>query len=93
MTYGGDDANVLGLEYPVDYTFKVIGRAGDDFPEHARRLVEQVTGNAPPEQVAVRASGQGKFQSVSVTARLASEEQRRAVYLALHQDPRVLYSL
>ena len=81
------------LEYPLDYTFKVMGLAADDFPEHARRLVAAVVGEAPPEQVVIRASAQGKYQSVSVGVRLASEAERRAVYQALHDDARVVYYL
>jgi putative lipoic acid-binding regulatory protein len=81
------------LEYPLDYTFKVMGLAADDFPEHARRLVAGVVGEAPPERVTVRASSQGKYHSVSVACVLASEAQRRAVYQALHDDVRVVYYL
>lgn len=81
------------LEYPLDYTFKVMGLAGDDFAEHARRLVARVVGEVPAERVVVRASSAGKYHSVSVTARLESEDQRRAVYQALHDDPRVVYYL
>jgi putative lipoic acid-binding regulatory protein len=81
------------VEYPLDYTFKIMGLAADDFPEHARRLVAAVVGEAPPERVTVRASAQGKYHSVSVSVRLEAEAQRRAVYQALHDDPRVVYYL
>jgi uncharacterized protein len=81
------------LEYPLDYTFKVMGLAADDFPEHARRLVAAVVGEAPPERVTVRASSEGKYHSVSVGVILGSETQRRAVYQALHDDARVVYYL
>jgi uncharacterized protein len=81
------------IEYPLDYTFKVIGLAGDDFAEHARRLVSRVVAGVPAEKVTIRASAKGKYYSVSVVARLVSEEQRRAVYQALYDDPRVVYYL
>ena len=81
------------LDYPLDYTFKIMGLAGDDFPEHARRLVAGVVGEAPAERVTVRASSQGKYHSVSVVVTLVSEDQRRAVYQALHQDARIVYYL
>jgi putative lipoic acid-binding regulatory protein len=80
------------VEYPLDYTFKIMGLAGDDFAEHARRLVDRVVA-APPERVTVRASSGGKYHSVSVVAWLEREEQRRAVYTALHEDARVVYYL
>jgi hypothetical protein len=81
------------LDYPLVYTFKIMGVAADDFPEHARLLVARVVGEAPQERVRVRASAQGRYQSVSVPVRLVSEEQRRAVYQALHEDDRVVYYL
>ncbi|HZZ83033.1 MAG TPA: DUF493 domain-containing protein [Anaeromyxobacteraceae bacterium] len=83
------------LDYPLDYSFKIMGLTGDDFAEHARRLVAQVVGGpaAPGERVRVRASSGGKYQSVTVVARLESEEQRREVCLALHRDERVVYYL
>ncbi len=81
------------LEYPLDYAFKIMGLAHDDFAEHARRIVERIVGAAPADQVVIRASAQGKYHSVTVTTRLVSEEQRRAVYQALHDDERVVYYL
>ncbi len=84
---------VEGFHYPLEYTFKVMGLAGDDFAEHARRLVARVVGEAPPDRVVVRRSRGGKYHSVSVVAWLRSEEQRRAVYQALSADDRVVYYL
>lgn len=81
------------LDYPLEYEFKIMGLAADDFPEHARRLVERVVGEAPPERVRVRQSAQGKYHSVSVVTVLATEGQRRAVYQALYEDERVVYYL
>jgi putative lipoic acid-binding regulatory protein len=81
------------LEYPLDYVFKVMGYSAEDFPEHARTLVVRVVGDAPAPTVTVRSSAQGKYQSVSVSVRLVSEEQRRGVYQVLHDDERVVYYL
>jgi putative lipoic acid-binding regulatory protein len=80
------------LQYPLRYTFKVMGLAADDFAEHARRLVGRFT-DVPAEDVAVRQSSGGKYHSVSVVVVLASEEERHAVYRALHEDARVVYYL
>jgi putative lipoic acid-binding regulatory protein len=86
-------AEAPALAYPLAYAFKIMGLAADDFAEHARRLVEQVVGAAPAESVVVRASSGGKYHSVTVPVVLASEDQRRAVYLALQADGRVVYYL
>ncbi len=90
---GPGGAGEIRLDYPLDYTFKIMGLAGDDFAEHARRLVERIVGSAPADRVVVRQSAQGKYHSVSVVARLESEAQRRAVYQALYEDERVVYYL
>ncbi len=81
------------FEYPVGYPIKIIGLAGDDFAEHARRLVARVVGEAPAEQVTVRASSGGKYHSVTVLVVLTSEPQRLALYDALRTDPRVVHAL
>jgi uncharacterized protein len=81
------------LDYPLDYIFKIMGFAADDFPEYARRIVARVVGEAPAERVSVRASSGGKYQSVTVEVTLRSEVERRAVYEALWKDERVVYYL
>lgn len=81
------------IEYPLDYTFKVMGLAADDFAEHARRLVSRWVAGVEADRVTIRASSKGKYHSVSVRAWLVSEDQRRAVYQALYDDPRVVYYL
>ena len=80
------------LEYPLDYVFKVMGYFAEDFPDHAERLVSRAVGLAA-RVVTVRSSSERKYQSVTVSIRLASEDQRRAVYQALHDDDRVVYYL
>jgi putative lipoic acid-binding regulatory protein len=91
--HGETTRNELRLDYPMEYAFKIMGLAEDDFAEHARRLVERVVGEAPADQVVIRASARGKYHSVTVRARLLSEDQRRAVYQALFEDDRVVYYL
>jgi putative lipoic acid-binding regulatory protein len=87
------DGPAVQLDYPLEYTFKIMGLAADDFAEHARRLVARVVGEVPPERVVVRQSSKGKYHSVSVVARLVSEDQRRAVYQLLWDDERIVYYL
>ena len=80
------------LDYPLDYAFKVMGHSADDFPDHAERLVARAAGGAA-RVVTVRSSAGRKYQSVTVSIRLESEAQRRAVYEALRADARVVYYL
>ena len=80
------------LVYPLDYVFKAIGLAGDDFADHACGLVAQAALLAPRD-VTVRESSGGKYLSVSIVVRLSSEAEREAVYRALRADRRVVYCL
>lgn len=81
------------FQYPVAYPVKVIGLASADFQDHAGRLVEGVAGSAATEPVTARASGGGKYLSVTVVVTLTSEAQRLALYAALRADPRVVHAL
>jgi len=81
------------LEYPQDYVFKVIGLAAEDFGDHVRGLVARLGLHAPEGGSTTRASSGGKYHSVSIAVRLASEDDRRAVYEALRVDARVVYYL
>jgi len=81
------------FEYPLEYPLKVTGLAVDDFPDHALALVERAAGVAAVAAPSVRASGGGRYLSVTVVVRLTSEAQRLAVYAALRADARVVYAL
>jgi uncharacterized protein len=88
----GPDGRPL-IEYPTDYPLKVIGLAGDDLVDHVRSVVEGTGAGLAGEPITTRASGGGKYLSVSLSVRLDSEERRHAVYAALKADPRVIYYL
>jgi len=90
---GGTRGGPGRFEYPLRYPLKVIGLAAEDFPAHARALVERTAGGPAVEPPTVRASGGGKYLSVTVLVVLDSEARRLAVYQALRADPRVVYAL
>jgi putative lipoic acid-binding regulatory protein len=81
------------FQYPLRYPLKIIGLSADDFVAHARRLVEQAAGTPPEAEVEVRASGGGRYLSVTLVVRLDTEAQRLAIYAALKADGRVVYAL
>jgi hypothetical protein len=93
VTEGAAGPPGSGFSYPTEYTFKVMGLAADDFADHARKVVARVVRDVPAERITVRASGGGKYLSVSVTVVLGSEAERVAVYAELKKDPRVVYAL
>jgi putative lipoic acid-binding regulatory protein len=82
------------IEYPGPYPFKVIGRLEPGFREYLRRRFSELLGSeVPDEAIAENISRQSTYVSLTVTVVLTSEEQRRAIYQQLHEDPRVLYTL
>ncbi|RKH55173.1 HP0495 family protein [Corallococcus llansteffanensis] len=82
------------IEYPAIYTFKVMGEQSPDFSEHVRSLFKRKMGSeVSPDSIHVQPSSKGKYVSLSVSVFLLSEEQRRAIYAELHQDPRIVYYL
>jgi uncharacterized protein len=84
----------LAVEYPTDYTFKVMGLQGGDFRDYVLALFERLMG-APlaPAALSEQPSSKGKYISINVTVHLTSEEQRRDIYAELHKDVRVVYYL
>jgi hypothetical protein len=83
----------LLFTYPNDYPLKVIGAAADDFASHVRLLVERAAPGVALGEAAVRSSSGGRYLSITMEARLESEEQRLAINEALKADPRVVYYL
>lgn len=82
------------IEYPTDYTFKVMGKQENGFKEHVRHLFKRAMGTELPVEAFVdQPSKQGTYLSVSVTVYLLSEEQRRTIYELLHKDRLVRYYL
>jgi uncharacterized protein len=84
----------LLVEYPTDYTYKVMGVQSGDFRDYVLALFTRLMG-APVSEGALseQPSSKGKYLSINVTVHLTSEEQRRAIYAELHRDPRVVYYL
>ena len=82
------------IEYPVAYTFKVMGKQEHGFREYVRSLFHRIMGQEiSPDSMSEQPSRGEKYLSVSVTVMLLSEEQRRHVYTELHKERRILYYL
>ena len=82
------------IRYPLDYEFKVIGRAGDDFEGFVRGLVSGALQRPVTDgEVEVKPSSAGKFESVRITVHLVNEAQRVAIYTALSNQPRIVFYL
>ncbi len=80
------------IEFPADFAVKAMGLHTDDFEA---LIAEIVLPHIAPQQASVTKlpSKGGKYVSVSVRFTATSLEQLHAVYGALKQEPRVLYTL
>lgn len=83
------------ITYPTEYAFKVMGRQEHGFREWVRLLFSRLMGTEVSlDSISEQPSRQGNYLSVTVTVVLLSEEQRQAIYTALHKEKRrILYYL
>ena len=69
------------LEFPCFQTFKVMGVAHDDLPQHVVVcLQEHAPGDYTPT---VKPSAKGNYHSVSVSVRVTSKEHMETIYTEL----------
>jgi uncharacterized protein len=94
MAGDGTDKDKPLIQYPTVYTFKVMGLQEGDFREYVQQLFGRLVGaEIAPDAIHEQPSSRGKYVSVTLAVLLQSEDQRRAIYAALHQEKRVLYYL
>lgn len=76
------------LEFPCEYTIKVLGRAGSDLDELVVEVVDRhcATGCSAAD---VRDSRHGRFVAVNVTFTATSLEQLHAIHSELKASERV----
>lgn len=84
-----DFENPPPLDYPILFTWRIVGSGGDALRSHAKRSVESVLGPVADDAITERPSTSGKFNSVRVTCLMHNEEQRRKIYDNLRSSPLV----
>ena len=71
------------IEFPCEYPIKVIGEQAD---KAAATVIQVVRNHAPevtPDQVSVRPSREGNFQSIRITIVATGEDQLKALHTDL----------
>ena len=68
--------------FPCEYPIKVLGRTGAAFQSAVMAVFTQHAAGVLEQDVVVKDSRQGTFQSITVTIEAQSEEQLRLI----HQD-------
>lgn len=79
------------LDFPCNFTFKVLGLAEDHLPE---TVVEAVQKHAPGDySPSIKASSKGTYHSVSIAVTVTSKEHIEVIYQALGDIDIVKYVL
>jgi putative lipoic acid-binding regulatory protein len=77
------------LDFPADFPIKVMGRRVDGFAQQIADLVRDHVADFDPAGMELRASAQGNWLSLTVTARFESRTQLEGLYRALGAHPLV----
>ena len=80
------------IEFPADIAVKAMGLNAADFEALVTSLVIPLIEPAPAS-ISTLPSKQGKYLSVRVQFTATSHAQLQRVYVALHAESRVLYTL
>ena len=70
------------IVFPCAYPIKVLGRAGSTFQPAVMSVFNQYAAGFSEQDVLVKDSSNGTFQSITITIEAQSEEQLRQI----HQD-------
>lgn len=77
------------IEYPCDFPIKIMGKAQQDFTQIALAIVKYHAPNFDDTTMAIRASKNGAYLSITCTIRATSRAQLDALYQALSSHPMV----
>ncbi|HXE71728.1 MAG TPA: DUF493 domain-containing protein [Candidatus Nitrosotenuis sp.] len=80
--------------FPEEVMLKVFGRAGgEDFGAHVLGIVQRFVPALGQEALRLRRSRQGRWECVTLTFTVSSQELLEAIYYQLHHDERVVMVL
>lgn len=77
------------IEFPCDYTIKVIGDAAEDFQDFVVAVAERHAPGIDASRVTINDSRNGRFVSVRVTIVATGEPQLKALFEELKASGRV----
>ena len=81
------------LEFPCVMSVKAVGRWSEDFEEHVLALARRHAASAEAESDRGRTSRSGVYRAVTLRVSFDDRAQLDALYAALTDDPRVLWSM
>jgi uncharacterized protein len=76
------------IEFPCpNYPVKIMGDAGQALHDLVAEVMARHVADFRPEQVSVRDSAKGNFQSLTVMITATGEDQLQAIFQDLKQNP------
>ena len=88
-----NDKAAPGLEFPCQLPIKAMGPSASGLDEIVLTIVTRHVGEVQAEQVRVRPSSAGRYESVTVTVQIESREQMEKIYAELANSDSVLWTL
>jgi len=71
------------LAFPCDFPFKAMTRCRDQALEQVLAVLRRQQLHIDRERIRIRPSRNGRYQSITIEARVESRDQLEAAYLAL----------
>ena len=81
------------IEYPSEFPLKVFGKPGGDFESTVIDLVRARVPQAEHIEVRRRDSRNGKYQALTLTFTVHTQQQLEDIYRDLHECDQVVMSL
>lgn len=81
------------LKFPTDFPIKIMGEKRDGFAHAMIELVQRYAPDFKADTIEIRASGSGKYLSLTFTIRATSKAQLDALYREITAHPWVSMAL
>lgn len=81
------------LEFPCDFTFKVMGKNNLVFEKSTLSIIEKQFPAPSAESISRRLSKDSNYLALSITVKALNQNQLDAIYQALSSHPEVLMAL
>jgi putative lipoic acid-binding regulatory protein len=81
------------IEFPCRFPIKVMGRDQSEFEAHVLQIISVHVDDITAEDVAIRASKNGNFLSITVTINARDQEHLDRIYRTLTASEQILYVL
>jgi putative lipoic acid-binding regulatory protein len=88
-----NDSKPSALTFPCDFVIKVFGLTTDIFVSQIATIVREDQPDLADSAIVSRPSKDGKYQALSITVHVTSQQELDAIYTSLSSNPLVLMAL